>query len=170
MFVATILAAAEEKQILHCSYGNMTGDYEVAIDEGDQGPVVDIIRHNHKDEAIAHYVAQALFFDYAMPSPKGDYVAIVWKTGSGTYVTIFSLTPTPKAQPIFAKGADGNPEFLFVGGHQVMLFYSGRHHIGDHWIPEDASIYISGDGQFNLLRTVPYESRLEALIALQKKR
>jgi hypothetical protein len=162
-------ASAEDNQLLHTSYVNMSGEYEVTITEGDRGPRLDIIRHNHKDEVVAHYVPEAVSFDYARPSPKADHLIIVWQTGSGTFVTAFLLAATSKPQPVFAKSPDGDPEFVLVGDRQVMLFYSGRHHIGDYWIPKTACLYVWDGEQYNLLRTVPYESRFEALVALQAK-
>ncbi len=120
----------------------MSGEYEVTITEGDRGPCLEIIRHNHKNEVVAHYLPEAVFLDYATPSPKRDHLIIVWSTGSGTFVTVFLLAPTSKPQPVFAKSADGDPELILVGARQVMLFYSGRHHIGDYWIPKTASLYM----------------------------
>ncbi len=169
VFAAGTFASAGDKQLLHNSYRNTSGEYEVTITEADRGPCVDIIRHNQKDEVVAHYAPEAVSFDYATPSPTGDHLTIIWKTGSGTFVTVFSLAATSKPQPVFAKSADGDPELVLVGDRQVMLFYSGRHHTGDYWIPKTASLYVWDGEQYNLLRTVPYASRFEALVALQKK-
>ena len=166
---AAICCSSQDRELLHSSFVNDSGEYEVQVIAGDKDTRIDIFRHDGKSELIAHYVGEALAFVYARPSPKMDQLAAIWETGSGVFVTVFRLAPVRADQPVLAKSTDSQPEFVHIGAGEVMLLYSGRRHLGNYWVPETASLYLWNGTQYRLTKTVPYESRFEALIALQDK-
>lgn len=167
-------AYAQEATVLHSTFINVTGEYEVTVAQGEDEGRVDIVRHDGKSKTIGHYVAKASTFNYAVPSPANDHITISWASGNNTYVTVFRLVPDTGTTPVLSENTDSQPEFIHIdsptgAGRQVMLLYSGRHHVGDYWFPETASLYLWDGTHYRLARKVPYKSRFEALIALQDK-
>jgi hypothetical protein len=170
--MASTLGVSQNNTVLNSVFMNKTGEYRVRIIQDGDDCQVNISRDDGKSESITHFIAKASSFTYVVPGFANDHLTIIWGTGNSTYVTAFPLTPGEKAHAAFSENTDAPPEFVQVNSsngesRQVMLLYSGRSHVADYWFPETAALYSWDGGQYQLLRTVPYISRFEALRGLQ---
>ena len=52
-------AAAQEKEIFHSTLGNVTGEYEIFVFQGDNETHLDIVRRDGQSKTIAHICCQS---------------------------------------------------------------------------------------------------------------
>lgn len=176
LFLAVAAAQAEEKRVLDLKVQNETGSYEVVVTRGDAETALDITleKPGGGTAKVAHY-ASFISFVYARPSyPRMDRLVTLWETGSGVTTMIFRLAPPPnRSEIVFNDTSEFEPDFLhdaFLG--DLMLFYSGKQFTSSNglYVPVDAFLYLWSGEKYELVSTVKYANRFDAVMHLEKQK
>jgi hypothetical protein len=107
---------------------------------------------------VARFDTSGFLVDWAIHYPDGNRLFARWERGTGGELTVFKITPSSPAKPIFDKWEAYIPDMLYVP--DVVLVYRGLRMVGALKTPTQTDVYEWDGSQYELRNSWKWNEKM----------